>query len=177
MTIPGGMHATSPESLFYGPYNTLLHYLFPPQEHYMVVPKYQRPPTGSSIDFTTVFIVYQVQIQTPIFYLEVKPPIHYDELSSREAADWQMRECIRELIGALQIPILHGVSALGTRLAFYQYDAETAIIKPFAIPRDPIRVNDTAPRLRWHTDVLSEQGVQLVELIADEIKEMCQAIT
>ncbi|KDQ09034.1 hypothetical protein BOTBODRAFT_165233 [Botryobasidium botryosum FD-172 SS1] len=176
ITIPGGTRAAAHESLFYGPYNTLLHHLFPPQEHFMVVPKYRTPRAGSSADCTAIFIVYQVQIQTPIFFLEIKPPFHFDELSSREAADGQMRDSFREFVEALQIPILHGVSALGTRLAFYQYDAESTIIKPIAIPRDPIRVNDTAPQVLWHTDVLSDEGVQLIGLVVDEIKEMCQEI-
>ncbi|KAF8423104.1 hypothetical protein EV426DRAFT_603864, partial [Tirmania nivea] len=31
------------ESQYYGPYNTLLNYLFPKEESYMVVPQYKRP--------------------------------------------------------------------------------------------------------------------------------------
>jgi hypothetical protein len=175
-TIPGGMHAASRESDFYGPYNTLLYYLFPPQDHYMVVPQYQRPPAGSSIDFTTIFVVRQTQTQTPIFYLEIKPPLHYYDISTREAADTQMRDRVRELIGALQIPKLHGVSALGTRLAFYQYDAATRTLEPAAILRDPIRVNDTAPQERWDVNLLEDAGVLRLELLVANIKAMCQAI-
>lgn len=127
-----------------------MHYLFPPNEDFMVVPRYQRPTIGQSIDFTTIFIVESTNTRTPIFYVEIKPPSHLNELSRREQADIQMRDRVRELTTELRIPNkLYGISALGARLAFYHYDAATQILEPPAIPRDPIRVNDTAPSAHW----------------------------
>jgi len=52
--IPGGVNNATREYLLYDPYNTILHYLFPPEEDSMVVPQYQRPTIGQSIDFTTI---------------------------------------------------------------------------------------------------------------------------
>lgn len=37
-TIPSGVDNATQESLLYGPYNTILHYLFPPEEDIVVVP-------------------------------------------------------------------------------------------------------------------------------------------
>jgi hypothetical protein len=91
------------ETDLYGPYNTLLYYLFPPQDHYMIVPNYQRPLAlaGSSVDLTTTFVIRQTQ---PIFYLEIKPSLHYYDISTREAADTQMRDQVRELIADSKTP-------------------------------------------------------------------------
>ncbi len=175
-TIPGGMNNATQESLLYGPYNTILHHLFPPNEDFMVVPQYQRPAVGQSIDFTTIFIVESTNTQTPIFYLEINPPGHINELSKREQADTQMRDRVRELITKLRIPKLHGVSALGVQLAFYNYDAATQVVEPRAIPRDPIRVNDTAPAVRWSVDLLSDEGYQQVIELATEVKDMARAL-
>lgn len=91
----------------------------------MVVPQYQRPTIDQSIDFTTMFIVESTNTQHPILYLEIKPPGHLNELSKREQVDIQMRDRVRELMTELRIPKLHGVSALGVRLAFYHYHAAT----------------------------------------------------
>lgn len=142
----------------------------------MVVPQYQRPTVGQSIDFTTIFIVESTNTQTPIFYVEIKPPGHLNELSKREQADTQMRDRVRELITELRIPKLHGVSAMGARLAFYHYDAATQILEPPAIPRDPIRVNDTAPTARWSVDLLSEEGYKQLVQLTTEVKDMARAL-
>jgi len=88
-------------------------------------------------------------------------------MSKGEQADTQMRDCVRELITALRIPKLHSISALGVQLVFYNYDATTQVLEPPAIPRDPIRVNDTTPAVGWSVDLLSdEEHQQVVELTA-----------
>ncbi|EDR10903.1 uncharacterized protein LACBIDRAFT_315881 [Laccaria bicolor S238N-H82] len=94
--ISGGVNAPTDESLFYGPYNTLLGYLFPPTELYMISPQCKRPPEGSSIDFTAVFIVQKAS--RPVFFLEIKPPGSYAHRSSRAAADNQMRTQFFDLL-------------------------------------------------------------------------------
>jgi len=142
----------------------------------MVVPQYQRPTVGQSIDFTTIYIVETAETQTPIFYLEIKPPGHYNELIKRERADIQMRDRVRELIPDLQIPTLHGVSALGVRLAFYEYSHATRVLQPPLILRDPELVNDTAPKARWNVDLLSEEGHMRLYQLAAEVKAMALAL-
>jgi len=42
---------------YYGPYNTLLHDLFPHEEHFQVVPQFKGLVYHESIDFTTMYIV------------------------------------------------------------------------------------------------------------------------
>ncbi|KZT19516.1 hypothetical protein NEOLEDRAFT_1245778 [Neolentinus lepideus HHB14362 ss-1] len=137
VTIPGGLNNATQESLLYGPYNTVLQHLFPPNEDFMFVPRYLRPAYGQSIDFTTVFIVESTNTQTPIFYLVTQPPDHINAPSKREQADTQMRDRVRELIAKLRIPKLYGVNALGVQLAFYNYDAATQVLDPPAIPATP----------------------------------------
>ena len=116
--IPGGVNGATDESLFYGPYNTLLTYLFPPTE-------FKRPPEGWSINFTTVFIVQRAF--HPVFFLEIKPPGDYTHRSSRAAADDQTRIWFFDLADV--------VSALGTRLCFYSYTRDDNVLDPPRIPR------------------------------------------
>jgi len=93
--------------------------LFPPTDNYMISPQFKRPPEGWSIHFTTVFIVQRAF--HPVFFLEIKPPGDYTHRSSRAAANDQMRTRFFDLADVVELPVIHGVSALGTRLCFYSY--------------------------------------------------------
>ncbi|KAF8885408.1 hypothetical protein CPB84DRAFT_1788435 [Gymnopilus junonius] len=168
--IPGGVDAPTDESLFYGPYNMLLTYLFPPTERYMISPKFKRPPEGWSIDFTTIFIVQKAF--HPVFFLEIKPPGDYVHRSTRAAVDSQMRTRFFDLVDAVELPVIHGVSALGTRLCFYSYDTVNNTLTPARIPQDPELMLDVAPASRWDVDLLSEQGVARMTQVADNVKSM-----
>src|SRR5260221_5862187 len=110
--FPGDVNNSTQESFLYGPYDTILHYLFPPNEYFMAAVS-----TIHDWSTDTIFIV-ESNTQTPIYCVEIKPPGHLNELSEREQADTQTRDSTQELITKL-----HGVSALSVRLASYQYDA------------------------------------------------------
>ena len=126
--ITGGVNAPTDGSLFYGPYNTLLTYLFLSTEHYMISPLCKRPPEGWSIDFTTVFIVQKAFHL--VFFLEIKPPGYYTHRSSRADSDNQMRTRFFELVDVVDLPVIYGVSALGTRLCLYSYQRDSNALTP-----------------------------------------------
>ncbi len=72
---------------------------------------------------------------------------------------------------------LHGISAMGTEIAFYSLDLQSpqAPIVPQYIPRDLEMGNDPGvPREQWSLDVLSEEGEIEIRRVADEIKAECQ---
>ena len=168
--IPGGVNGATDASLFYGPYNTLLTYLFPPTEDYMISPQVKRPPEGSSTGVTTVFIVQRAS--HPVFFLEIKPPGDYTHRSSRAAADDQVRTQFFELADEVELPVIHGASALGTRLCFYSYTRDSNVLDPPRIPPDVERMNDVAPAARWNLDILSDEGAAKMTQIANEVKAM-----
>ena len=173
-SVFGGIDTCTDESEFYAPYNAMLSELFPLKENFLVSPQYKRPPAGWSIDFTTVFVVQRQR--HPVFFLEIKPPSHLKHIAERGAADAQMRDRFAVLADAVNVPILHGVSALGTNLAFYTYEASNGNISPQGIPQDPSRVNDIAPSERWNTRLFSETGHSKLSTIATDIKEMVRIL-
>ena len=59
-----------------------------------------------------------------------------------------MRQRFIELLDQPGIPVLYGVSAMGSVLSIYKYDPATGLVPP-GIPRDPTFVNDVAPKERW----------------------------
>ncbi|KAK0209586.1 hypothetical protein IW262DRAFT_1281482 [Armillaria fumosa] len=161
---------------FHGPYNKLLNYLFSIDSLYTVVPQFLQPGCRDSLNWIVTFEIMLSNM--PVFILELKSPETLRLISSRCEADDQMRRRISDLCGKSSycpIPRLHAVSAVGTRLCFYELDTqdEEAEIKPLAISRHPTRVNDTAPEKRWDYDVLDDVGERKFRGIVEEIKKEC----
>ncbi|RPB22696.1 hypothetical protein L211DRAFT_810499, partial [Terfezia boudieri ATCC MYA-4762] len=69
-----------------------------------------------------------------------------------------MREGVDDLRDDVKIPILYGVSAMGTKLCFYKYTEDTGRLEPELILGHTKFVVDTAPRDRWEFDVLTDEG-------------------
>ncbi|RPB22137.1 hypothetical protein L211DRAFT_885871 [Terfezia boudieri ATCC MYA-4762] len=69
-----------------------------------------------------------------------------------------MREQFRILFDDVELPILYGVSAIGTRLCIYTWNKETRRITPNAIPIDTNVTSDTAPAARWDLEMMTAEG-------------------
>jgi hypothetical protein len=167
---------TSDESQWYGPVNSLLWHLFPPQR-YEVAPQY-RQLDPSSVDCTTLFIIYSTHTltKTPVFFVEIKPGGRIGLLHTRYA-DQEMRERFECLAEGLVIPKLFGLSLIGSRFAVYEYDKASQELTPHEIPRDPIFINDTAPVSRWAQDFLDagEGEAKFLEVV-QSVKTLCDAL-
>ena len=166
---------TADETEYYGLYNTLLTDVFPHAEHFQIVPQYKGPITPGSIDFTTIYIVRKRKC--PVFFIEIKPLPHLDDISTREKADQQMRDQLVTIIGRnLVIPKLYGISAMGTRFSVYEYSLNTNMPLPPSITRDAIYVTDVAPADRWNYELLEADGEQKMRELVAEVKAMCVEI-
>ena len=104
-----------------------------------------------------------------MFFLEVKTALTIRNVSSRAAADGQMRLRLEQLFDE-SLSELHGISALGTRLCFYCLDKNTESLTPPRIPRNPAYVNDVAPAHLWNTDILTDDGYNRFMGIVQRIK-------
>lgn len=106
-----------------------------------------------------------------MFFLEVKTAVTIANLSSRVAADDQMRLRLRQLFDEC-LSELHGISALGTRLCIYCLDKNTESLTPPFIPRNPAYVNDVAPAHPWNTDILTDDGYNRFMGVVQRIKAL-----
>lgn len=166
---------TTDETELYGPFNTLLTHLFPFTENFQVVPQSKGPITPGSIELTTIYIIRKGKC--PVFFVEMKPFVHLDEMGTRAKADKQMRESFESMVEtSLVIPKLYGVSAMGTQFSVYEYRKESGTLNPQLIERDPKRMNDIAPKKRWKYDLLDESGERRLRELVDEVKAMCENI-
>jgi len=94
-TVP----ANPQECDYYGPYNKLLHTLFPADSDYTVIPQYLEPHLSESPDWIMIFEVFLVN--QPILILELKKPADLDLVSARELADSQIRRRMGDLYSKL----------------------------------------------------------------------------
>ena len=94
----------------------------------MVESHYKRPAQSKPVDFTTILIVrYKEYLD---FFLEIKASEHLRHISSRKAADLQMRERIENFFDDVEVETLYGISALGTKLCIYIASKETGRLLP-----------------------------------------------
>ncbi|KAF9444434.1 hypothetical protein P691DRAFT_677586, partial [Macrolepiota fuliginosa MF-IS2] len=120
---------------FYGPYNKLLHALFPTDTDFTVTPQYLQIGSTRVVNF---LVTYEVLPRNrPVFVLALKAPRELVYISNRQDADEQMRRRLADLRDTCPIPTLHGVCTMGTRLCFYHVPSgnQNAVIYPPVIPR------------------------------------------
>jgi len=152
------------EEEYYPPYHTILTHLFPREEHFrFYYMGYIRP------DVSIMFLI--AYHGDPVFLVKVKAARQIHDESCRASADRELREMFAELYNNLKIPILHGVSAIGTKLCFYKYSKRMQQIEPGRVPYYMF----TAPRDRWNLDLLTPEGEQRLRDVVGHIKRMCRA--
>ncbi|KAK0502319.1 hypothetical protein EDD18DRAFT_687317 [Armillaria luteobubalina] len=83
-----------------------------------------------------------------------------------------MRVQFYDLVDTVQLPVLHSLSALGSRLCLYSYNYANATLSPRRIPLDPDQMNDVALVGWWSVDLLSEEGVAMLTKVVNEVKAM-----
>jgi hypothetical protein len=76
------------------------------------------------------------------------------------------------IIDTCPLPVLHGVSAFGTKLCFYSI-TKAGLVFPESIPASPQYVIDTAPVDRWNYDILADEGEAKLRRIVQAITTKC----
>jgi len=112
----------------------------------------------------------------PIFLLQINPPSDLKLGSKRREADIRMRQLIKEhsdKISNRKIPVLYGVSAFGTKMAFYKIDRRTGFLEPLrgGFPQEESIF--VPPQHWWDSDVLEVPGGHQFKNVVDEVKNMC----
>ncbi|SJL14467.1 uncharacterized protein ARMOST_17924 [Armillaria ostoyae] len=164
----------SPENDFLGPYNKLLHALFPADSEYTVILR----SYSFSDSYGAAKAIFEFKVifeDNPVFLLQIKGPRGLTVNSTSEKADDQMRKRMRDLAPNCPLDTLHGISAFGTRLSFYSYNKQTCILPKRVLP-DRERETDSAPSSRWDCDILEDEGGQRFQGIISEIKARCDEL-
>ncbi|KAF8340793.1 hypothetical protein F5887DRAFT_1284249 [Amanita rubescens] len=120
-------HDTPIDNKYYGVFNQILHIVCFPEHHFTVEPQY--PFSDLGVEDSVFTYVVDVN-DLPVFFLEIKSPLHIDLISTRVDTDAEMRARFLAFYGDISTPRLHGVSAMGQRLAFYCLDKATSRLTP-----------------------------------------------
>ncbi|KAJ7665612.1 hypothetical protein B0H17DRAFT_951446 [Mycena rosella] len=150
---------------YFGPYNKLLYHLFPADTNFLVSPGVY-PPRPAAAEPAVEFTVFYNEM--PVLLLQIKAPETLRWPSAREQADIENRQRLRDLIPLCALPKLYAVSAFGTKLRFYAAVAGEGI-DPVASPSYAGSFTDTVPLNRWNSDVLEEEGANLLKQSVAEI--------
>ncbi|KAF8492422.1 hypothetical protein F5888DRAFT_1619057 [Russula emetica] len=142
------------ENVLHVPYNKLLNTLFPVDTDFTVIPNFQEINSTKGAEYLVTFEHFLKNL--PVFVL-LKREKNFSVRSKRTAADDQLRGRLGDLIDACPLPVLHGVSAFGTKLCFYSI-TKVGLVSTEYIPASPQYVTDTAPVDRWDYDILTDEG-------------------
>ncbi|KAG2005563.1 hypothetical protein CC2G_001958 [Coprinopsis cinerea AmutBmut pab1-1] len=162
---------TANESLYYGPYTRILYEILGLKGPFEVSQQF-----SDTRDAINLVLLVTVQMdEHPIFFIEVKLPGALNMGSKWAQADSQMRDRYRALKDGLITQSLPGVSAFGTRMAFYHYDRDTNRVEPPPILRDPEILNDVAPKDRWDADLLTQDGAERFRQVVERARDAALA--
>ncbi|TFK61978.1 hypothetical protein BDN72DRAFT_804621 [Pluteus cervinus] len=149
-----------------GFYNSILHYFFPSSERYQVHPHLHE--STESLAFTVFYFTNKGRV--PIFFIEVSYPTLNDN-SLRVQADNQMRQrTLNFSDGTLPLPKIVGLSALGTRVATYEYSLEDHRFLPAQNSPDQEISDDRAPQERWDYDIIEPAGEAMFKGLVEGMK-------
>ncbi|KAF8804186.1 hypothetical protein BYT27DRAFT_7108114, partial [Phlegmacium glaucopus] len=170
------------ENKFYGLYDAILNECFPSTQ-FTVTPQY---PTAEAqvggigaINFAITYVIepLNVNLESPVFFIEIKPPTHLSSIAARKDAENQVWNRFRQLAHLVQVPKLYGVSAMGRQLSYYTYKRASGAVEPAALADSIDVIIDTAPIERqamnpWDTNIMQEEGRTRFVAIVEEIKQM-----
>ena len=114
----------------------------------------------------------------PILFLKiVKPPGHVGDMSTIIAADDQMRNIFCSLYNLTSLPTLHGISAMGPRLAFCCLDKAAGNIELEYVEQSMNCIMDDAvPENRWDLDITTAVGYERFMEVVNDVKRMAEAL-
>ena len=146
----------SDAACYYGPYNTLLHYLFPASQGFEVVPF---PQPGH--DRSLLFIVKK--FKSPVLFFDVRaplPPHTTDPTPFIEEAMRDMSHALRKILAKTK-----GISMFGPMFVVYEYEYDAAANELDAHVGSPALI-EGGEGIR---DIRTEEGME-------RMKEMARCI-
>ncbi|KAJ7167748.1 hypothetical protein C8R46DRAFT_898151, partial [Mycena filopes] len=161
------------ENRYYGAYNKMLEYCFGAGFDFVVAPQVPEPDNNSQIlvDFPVYLIVFDVA-QHPVFFIEVKNDAGKITATRRQGADRQTRRRYDELLRECPIPLLYGITVLGTSMQVYCGDKARWTVTPPFVPADRQFLLPTEYlQDQWTVDILSPGGFLEMKRIVAFVKE------
>jgi len=129
-----------------------------------------------AVSVPSISPIEALDIDSPILFIEVKPPTHLPIILARREAENQVRRRFGEISHLVKIPKLYGISAIGKQLSYYEFTKASSRITPDALPDSFAMVMDTAPEERWDTNIMDPEGCNKFIRIVEEIKRMTLAL-
>lgn len=152
-------------------YNKLLHHLFPPESDFEINPQWATPKADTDL----VMVFFVTLRSSVVLILEIRPPGDRCYSSKRVTAEKQLRDWFLDTHSQIQIPVLHAISAFGTKIAFFQYHKDTRRVIPTCVlVEDPDALSDAAPLHWWDNELLQQAGANKFREVVAEVMDMAE---
>ncbi|KAF9043567.1 hypothetical protein BDZ89DRAFT_1155968 [Hymenopellis radicata] len=153
------------ESRYYAPYNKLLNWMFPSWD-YSVVPHAVTGIHSENIIYSiALFVMSRGKL---VMLLDMKDDGWIARGSTRDRAEVQIRHLFYDNFNSCSLPILYGISALGTTLRVYKGNPATYEIQPpgrwLALPGTVLPPHFLENQ--WSVELLSQEGFDEMKKIA-----------
>lgn len=99
------------------------------------------------------YVIEPLNLDSPIFFVEIKALTHLPSIFARNDAENQVRTRFAQLAHLVRIPKLYGVSAIGRQLSYYTHERASGAVEPIALEDPTSFIVDTAPIGRWNTNI------------------------
>ena len=162
------------KSRYYGPYDRLFNYAVVEGSFSFFLAPQTAPDETSARDAVdiVIFLVVLNQEHKPVLFVEIKDDRWANERDKRQRADNQMRQRYDQMLPNCPIPLLYGLSLLGTSLRVYCGNKVTGEVTPHFVGRpnlDRILPPDFLEG-QWDLDILSPDGLKKMQEIVAYIK-------
>ncbi|KAF9067170.1 hypothetical protein BDP27DRAFT_1393158 [Rhodocollybia butyracea] len=165
------------ENKFYPLYDDILNECFP-RDRFSISPQYATPLAQiggiGANEFTITYVIEALDLDSVVFFVEIKPPTHLPILYARQTADNQMRQRTPQISHLVRLPKLYGISAISKHICYYTYDRITHHVEPTEIPNNFF---DIAPIDRWSSNIMEEEGRTRFLNVVQEIQAMVNALS
>lgn len=149
----------SPMHEFHGPWNRLLNFIFPAKSIFEVAPFLY----GCSESQATALFLVVKKLDKPVLFVEVLPKENIHSISGRHEADARIRSYFSDVSRSVETLMLHGISAFGSKVAFYHFDKINDTVHPKA-------VCGVVPEDQWSDDITRMAGAVKLTKMVEEVK-------
>ncbi|KAJ7471977.1 hypothetical protein FB451DRAFT_312077 [Mycena latifolia] len=157
------------EDRYSGPYDKLLNYCFDGFDNFLA-PAPTRDDATEAVDFVVSLVVMNRHRQ-PVFLIQIQNDFNLASPSKRSVADQQMRSRYDDLLYNCPLPVLYGLSVMGTNMRVYTGDTAAMSLDPPRVATSPDRVLDRKHlEGAWNVDILSTEGFAKMKEIVHFIK-------
>lgn len=149
-------------------WNKILNQFLPSQISYIIDHKYLKDFSSTSTAFVTRS---DDPMASVVLVVHSHLPSDFMHAPERSTADCKIRSHISVLQSRVDLPVLHGICAFGTKIAFYSYHKVLNYIRRNPVS-EGIDWETEMDSVSWWLDITEQEGADKFRAVMEEVKVM-----